>query len=144
MFSAYAFRVIMFGPQASPVVQAQSTWHIGPTTCVFTSRSLARLDRDGSSNAARKERRSSSDPSNQLASSTADAASLHMKQEARVILSLITYVLKPPDVAAAFIPRDIEAERPPSVWASGTSTCSCARPTSRSVPAGSSSSYCPS
>ena len=26
----------MFGPTASPVVHRQSTWHIGPTTCVFT------------------------------------------------------------------------------------------------------------
>ena len=33
----------MFAPTASPVVQRQSTWHIGPTTCVFTSRS-ARFD----------------------------------------------------------------------------------------------------
>ncbi len=49
MFSAYAFRVIMFGPTASPVVQRQSTWHIGPTTCVFASRSRARRDSAGSS-----------------------------------------------------------------------------------------------
>ena len=49
MFSAYALRVIMFGPTASPVVHAQSTWHIGPTTCVFTSRSRARRESDGSS-----------------------------------------------------------------------------------------------
>ena len=41
MFSAYALRVIMFGPTASPVVQRQSTWHIGPTTCVFASRRTA-------------------------------------------------------------------------------------------------------
>ena len=37
----------MFGPQASPVVHAQRTWHIGPTTCVFTSRSFARFEREG-------------------------------------------------------------------------------------------------
>ena len=42
------------------------------------------------------------------------------------------------------MPRDIEAERPPSVCASGTSSSSCSRPVSRSVPAGSSSSYEPS
>ncbi len=41
MFSAYAFRVIMFGPTASPVVNRQRTWHIGPTTCVFASRRTA-------------------------------------------------------------------------------------------------------
>ena len=41
MFSAYALRVIMFGPTASPVVKRQRTWHIGPTTCVFASRSTA-------------------------------------------------------------------------------------------------------
>src|SRR5439155_41038 len=39
----------MFGPTASPVVQAQSTWHIGPTTCVFTSRRTARFESVGSS-----------------------------------------------------------------------------------------------
>ena len=37
----------MFGPTASPVVQCQSTWHIGPTTWVFASRSLARFESDG-------------------------------------------------------------------------------------------------
>src|SRR5829696_8402183 len=144
MFSAYAFRVIMFGPQASPVVQAQSTWHIGPTTCVFTSRSLARLDRDGSSNAARKARSSSTESSSHRANATASSVFLQMKQDARVILSRSTYVRNPPDVAAAFIPRDIEAERPPSVCASGTRISSCVRPVSRKMPAGSSSSYCPS
>jgi hypothetical protein len=41
MFNAYALRVIMFGPHASPVVNAQSTWHIGPITCVSTSRRRA-------------------------------------------------------------------------------------------------------
>ena len=33
----------MFGPTASPVVHCQSTWHIGPTTCVLTPRSRARF-----------------------------------------------------------------------------------------------------
>ena len=42
MFSAYAFRVIMFGPTASPVVKRHRTWHIGPTTCVFASHALWR------------------------------------------------------------------------------------------------------
>src|ERR1700740_1993659 len=31
----------MLGPTASPVVKRQRTWHIGPTTCVFASRSTA-------------------------------------------------------------------------------------------------------
>ena len=39
----------MFGPTASPVVHCQSTWHIGPTTCVLTPRSRARFDSDASS-----------------------------------------------------------------------------------------------
>ena len=39
----------MFAPTASPVVQRQSTWHIGPTTCVFTSRSARDCESDGSS-----------------------------------------------------------------------------------------------
>src|SRR5687767_5552572 len=110
----------MFGPTASPVVQAQSTWHIGPTTCVFTSRSFARFESDGSSSAARKERMSSSASSSQLASCTASAVSLQTKQEALVILSYSTYVLNPPATAAALAPRVTEAERPPSVCASGT------------------------
>jgi hypothetical protein len=41
MFSAYALRVIMFAPNASPVVKRQRTWHIGPTTWVFASRRTA-------------------------------------------------------------------------------------------------------
>ena len=131
----------MFGPHASPVVQAQRTWHIGPTTCVFTSRSFARFESDGSSSAARNARRSSTDASSHLARVSASSVSLQIKHDALVILSLTTYVRKPPEVAAAFMPRDIEAERPPSVCASGTSSSSCARPVSRSVPSGSSSSY---
>ncbi len=49
MFSTYELRVIMFAPTASPVVQRQSTWHIGPTTWVLTSRSCAQRESDGSS-----------------------------------------------------------------------------------------------
>src|SRR5687768_6114069 len=109
----------MFGPQASPVVHDQSTWHIGPTTCVFTSRSCARFESDGSSSPLRNDRSSSTSPSSHLASFTASSVSLQTKQDARVILSCNTYVLKPPLVAAAFIPRDIDAESPPSVCASG-------------------------
>src|SRR5918997_1029912 len=114
MFSAYALRVIMFGPQASPVVHDHSTWHIGPTTCVLTSRSFARFDSDGSSSPARKSRMFSSSSSSQRASATASSVSLQTKQDALVILSYKTYVLKPPAVAAAFAPRETEAERPPS------------------------------
>src|SRR4030095_13998123 len=105
----------MFGPHASPVVHAQSTWHIGPTTCVFTSRSFARFEREGSSRAARNERRSSSDASSPFAKMMASSVFLQTKQDARVILSWSTYVLNPPELSAAFIPRDIDAERPPSV-----------------------------
>src|SRR5687768_6136526 len=112
----------MFGPQASPVVHAQRTWHIGPTTCVFTSRSFARFESVGSSSPARNARRSSTEPSSHLASVTASSVFLQIKQDARVILSRKTYVLKPPELAAAFRPRDIEAERPPSVCARGTRT----------------------
>ena len=42
----------MLGPTASPVVHCQSTWHIGPTTCVLTPRSFARLESDGSFDAS--------------------------------------------------------------------------------------------
>src|SRR5688500_9546253 len=105
----------MFGPHASPVVQLQSTWHIGPTTCVFTSRSLARFEREGSSRAARNDRRSSTESSSQLASATASSVSLQIKHDALVLLSLTPYVRNPPAVAAACNPRETEAERPPSV-----------------------------
>src|SRR5919206_137664 len=37
MFSAYALRVIMFGPTASPVVHRHSTWHIGTTDTGITA-----------------------------------------------------------------------------------------------------------
>ena len=49
MFSAYALRVIMFGPQASPVVNAHITWQIGPATYVSTSRSFAYRETHSSS-----------------------------------------------------------------------------------------------
>src|SRR3990170_794196 len=105
MFSAYELRVIMFGPHASPVVQVQSTWHIGPTTCVSTSRSLAWREIEGSSRSAIQTRiASASDPTHR-ASSTASPVDLHTKHDALVILSLSTYVLKPPDSAAARAPR---------------------------------------
>src|SRR5918999_6556358 len=109
----------MFGPQASPVVHDHSTWHIGPTTCVVTSRSFARLERDGSSSWLRKSRMRSTSPSSQRASATASSVSLQTKHDALVILSWSTYVRKPPASAAALAPRDTETESPPSVWASG-------------------------
>ena len=60
-----------------------------------------------------------------------------------MILSAITYVRQPPDSAIAFAPRCTEAVRPPSVWASGTTTSSSARPVSTTSPS-SESSYSPS
>src|SRR5947208_6523030 len=107
MFSAYELRVIMFGPTASPVVNAHSTWHIGPTTCVSTSRSFAYDDSSGSAPARSPSQRriSATCASRKRASSTASAVDLQTKQLARVILSFRTYVLKPPDAPAAFAPR---------------------------------------
>ena len=130
----------MFGPTASPVVHAQSTWHIGPTTCVVTSRSFAWRETNGSSDSASHARIASSSPSSQRASAIASAADAQTKQLARVIRSWRTCVRIVP---AAFAPRVIEAVRPPSVCASGTWTVSVARPVSRTSPA-SSSSYAPS
>ena len=61
----------MFGPTASPVVQAQSTWHIGPTTCVFTSRSRACRESVGSSEPCEPRRIAGSSSSIQRASAIA-------------------------------------------------------------------------
>ena len=126
----------MFGPTASPVVQAQSTWHIGPTTCVFTSRSFARFERDGVVRRASHSCIAGSSASIQRASATASAASRQTKHEARVIRSCRTYVRTVP---AASAPRVIDAVRPPSVWASGTCTVSVARPVSTTAPSSESS-----
>src|SRR5919201_3904373 len=106
MFSAYELRVIMFGPQASPVVNAQRTWHIGPTTCVSTSRSFAYDDSAGvdPTRSASHRRTSATCDSRKRASATASSVDLHTKQDALVILSFSRYVLKPPDAAAAFAP----------------------------------------
>src|SRR3954447_18694280 len=106
MFSAYEFRVIMFGPTASPVVHCQSTWHIGPTTCVFTPRNFARFDSDASSDDASHVRSASTSDSTQRASAIAEEASAHTKQDARVMRSCSTYVLIVP---AASAPRVIDA-----------------------------------
>ena len=80
----------MFAPTASPVVQRQSTWHSGPTTCVFTSRRRACLESDGSSCSASQARIDSSSLSIQRASSIASPAEPQTKHEARVIRSAST------------------------------------------------------
>ena len=87
MFSAYELRVIMFGPTASPVVHCQSTWHIGPTTCVFTPRNLARVDSDGSLDDSSHVRIAGSSASIHFASATASPAFAHTKHDARVMRS---------------------------------------------------------
>ena len=139
MFSAYALRVIMFGPTASPVVKRQSTWHIGPTTCVFASRRTACFESSGLSAARSQSRISSTRGSIQRASVSASPASRQTKHDARVIRSATTYVRKPPDSATAFAPRCSDAVSPPSVCASGTTTSSSARPVSTTSPSSESS-----
>src|SRR5215210_7667162 len=99
----------MFGPTASPVVHDQRTWHIGPTTCVFASRSRARVERWGSSVVSSHSRIAGSSFSSQRASASASETDLQTKQDALVILSLITYVRRPPDASAARAPRWSEA-----------------------------------
>src|SRR5919109_900707 len=115
MFRRYELRVIMFGPTASPVVHDQRTWHIGPTTCVFASRRRARVERCGSSVDSSQSRIAGSSVSTQRASASASPVDLQTKQDALVILSLITYVRKPPDASAARAPRWSDTESPPSV-----------------------------
>src|SRR6185295_17585561 len=112
MFRAYELRVIMFGPHASPVVNAQSTWHIGPTTCVSTSRSLAYFESawSASTRSASQRRISATWASRKRESVTASSAELQTKQEARVIRSRSTKVLKPPDSETARAPRYSESE----------------------------------
>ena len=143
MFSAYALRVIMFAPTASPVVKRQRTWHIGPTTCVFTSRSTACFDSSAMSDERSHSRISSTRSSIQRASVSASPASRQTKHDARVIRSATTYVRKPPDSSTARAPRWSDAVRLPSVCASGTTTSSSSRPVSTTSPS-SESSYCPS
>ena len=63
----------MFGPTASPVVQAQRTWHIGPTTCVFTSRRRAWRESVGSSRRGEPVRIAGSSGSTQRARAIASA-----------------------------------------------------------------------
>src|SRR3954453_9005248 len=125
MLSAYELRVIMFGPTASPVVHCHSTGHIGPTTCVLTPRSLARVDRDASPASTSQSRIEASSDSLQPARPIADAASGQTKHDAPVKRSCSPYVRT---VLAASAPRVIDAVRPPSVCASGTCTVSGLRP----------------
>ena len=82
--------MIMFIPQASPVVYAYMTWHIGPTTCVSSSRSFACLERLATGSEASQAFISSSCVSIQCENSTACATSSKRKAEARVIRSLRT------------------------------------------------------
>src|SRR3954449_9579563 len=95
MFNAYALRVIMLAPNASPVVKRQRTWHIGPTTCVFASRSTAYRDSSGESDSRRNSRIAGTCSSTQRARVSASPLLLQTKQDARVILSEITYVWQP-------------------------------------------------
>ena len=90
----------MFVPTASPVVQRQSTWHIGPTTCVVTSRRRARFDSEGSSCSASHP---GAPPAQPPATVRARARPRRLAGEATcaVIRSCSTYVRKPPDSAAA-------------------------------------------
>src|SRR3954451_18373044 len=143
MFSGYALRVIMFAPKASPVVKRQRKWHIGPTTCVFASRRTAYRDSSGLSDSRRQSRIDGPCSSTQRARVSASPLLLQTKQDARLILSEITYVRQPPDSAIAFAPRCTEAVRPPSVCASGTTTSSSLRPVSTTSPS-SDNSYSPS
>src|SRR5438477_4732350 len=112
----------MFGPHASPVVNAHITWHIGPTTWVSTSRSLAYFDSaaSASTRSASQRRISATCASRKRESVTASSVERQTKQEARVIRSPSTNVLNPPDSETARAPRYSEDDSPPSVWASGT------------------------
>ena len=97
----------MFGPTASPLVNAHVTWHIGPTTCVSTSRSFAYFDSVGSpsTRSASQRRISATCASRNRASATASSVDAQTKHDARVIRSARTAVRKPPDSAAARAPR---------------------------------------
>jgi hypothetical protein len=95
----------MFAPTASPVVNAHITWHMGPTTCVSTSRNFAQRETQSSSRPASHSRIAGSEASIQRPSAAASAAERQMKHEARVIRSPSTSVRKPPDSAAALAPR---------------------------------------
>src|SRR5215203_5641114 len=87
MFRKYELRVIMFAPTASPVVHRQRTWHIGPTTCVFTSRSFAWRETERSSSSALQVPIASTSPSIQVARARASPADLQSIHDARVILT---------------------------------------------------------
>src|SRR3954470_16433699 len=82
MFNAYALRVIMLAPNASPVVKRQRTWHIGPTTWVFTSRRTANRDSSGMSELVRNSRIAGNCSDTQRASARASPLDLQTKQDA--------------------------------------------------------------
>ena len=86
-FRANELRVIMFIPHASPVVYAYMTWHMGPTTCVSSSRSLACFERFGIGSDSSQARMSSSWVSIQAAKAVACAVESKRNAEARVIRS---------------------------------------------------------
>src|SRR2546423_14948224 len=75
----------MSGPQASPVVNANMTWHIGPKTCVSTSRNLAKDEIQSSSRSESQRRISATCASRKRATETASSVERQMKQEARAI-----------------------------------------------------------
>ena len=72
------------------IVNAHMTWHIGPTTCVSTSRSLANDEIQSSSRSASQRRISATCASRKRARETASSVDLQTKQEARVIRSAST------------------------------------------------------
>ena len=80
----------MFIPQASPVVKAYMTWHMGPTTCVSSSLSLAWVERLATGADVSHVCISPTCPSIQCANATASATSAKRNAEARVIRSLRT------------------------------------------------------
>ena len=95
----------MFGPQASPVVNAHMTWQIGPATYVSTSRSFAYREIHSSSRPASHSRIFGSSASIQRASAAASSADSVTNADARVIRSRKTSVRNPPDSVAARAPR---------------------------------------
>ena len=134
----------MFGPTASPVVQRQSTWHIGPTTWVFTSRSSAWRESSAMSDAAEEllhRRQLRLDPARErqrvarVAADEARRARDPVGEDVRAESARLGHR------ASRRAARD--AVSPPSVCASGTTTCSSARPVSTTSPS-SDSSYVPS
>ena len=96
----------MFGPHASPVVNAHMTWQIGPATYVSTSRSFAYREIQSSSRLGEPlAHLRQLAPRSSGASAAASSADLQTNADARVIRSRRTSVRNPPDSAAARAPR---------------------------------------